>query len=108
MKGAKTLYELLLGRVGGAEGGKKPIYFFISYEDFSGLCVCVCAHMHEQKPAKGIQSFMPRQFRNSHGIRIVKLLLFKKAKFWATASLPSNTKQPPKVTVQGMKMVNLF
>ena len=37
--------------------------------------------MHsKQKPANGNQSFMPRQFRNSHGIKIVKLLQFKKNK----------------------------
>ena len=38
-----------------------------------------CLHS-KQKPAKGNQSFMPRQFRNSHGIKIVKLLRFKKNK----------------------------
>ena len=37
--------------------------------------------MHsKQIPAKGNQSSMPRQFRNSHGIKIVKLLQFKKNK----------------------------
>ena len=36
-----------------------------------------CLH-NKRKPAKGNQSFMRRQFRNSHGIKIVKLFRFKK------------------------------
>ena len=129
LKGAKTLQELLLGE-------KKNVFFHLLLRLLRPVCVhvgvcecaCVCTRVgggggtrryghtclhNKQKPAKGNQSFMPRQFRNSHGIKIVKLLRFKKKtknKFWSTASLsfPSHIKQPLKVTSQGMKVITLF
>lgn len=86
--------------------GKTHTFFFhfllrLLRPGSGGVCACTrmsgweyaCVLAYEPKPAQGIQSVMPRQFRNSHGIRIVKLLPFKKkkkkAKFWAAT--PKNT-----------------